>query len=390
MFFLFLQDSVTDLSQHKSSAAELARRKILAQSTNANILKDPAKSNLNLDSTCQYTLEKAQELINSIKNGEANSENPMNDIKNELNNNNNININNNPMIDLQKLLNMSNPQNNNNNSDNAPELTNPGLRLHPANVTEITYAPQNSQASTEKLIKTEANSLNTLNSINNINSLFNSVGLTMNHGSLNSSSSTLELGQEILKSESNIINQDNHTTPSVSEQSHQVDSARNSNCERNSGQNNSSSSPTLDNLKNSNSEKTNNTTNDTDFLFKAIPNLIEKVQLLYHELEQERTKRSILESKVEWMTKRIDLLEQRKQSGNDIQESNNEPEKSRSTTISPIPQIKKAENVNQLCNSEADNQRLAQLKNTLANLDKQKSQHQQKIDDYDKKLSAVN
>merc|ERR1712176_839763 len=149
---LLESDSVTDLSQHKSSAAELARRKILAQSTNANILKDPAKSNLNLDSTCQYTLEKAQELINSIKNGEANSD-PMNDIKNELNNTNNININNNPMIDLQKLVNMSNPQNNNNNSDNAPELSNPGLRLHPANVTEITYDPQNSQASTEKLIK---------------------------------------------------------------------------------------------------------------------------------------------------------------------------------------------------------------------------------------------
>jgi len=170
---------------------------------------------------------------------------------------------------------------------------------------------------------------------------------------------------------------------------------------------------------------------ETEFLFKAVPQLIEKVQLLYTELEQEKTKRGILESKVEWMTKRIDLLEAWKKQHEKVENGGAVTPKSSKANealnlqvISPKPDQKdtlhnalkedmlkamklfketnykgdtkidvsgantESENNNSKPQNEQNkssesNSRLENLKKTLAELDKQKNEHRVKIEGID-------
>lgn len=104
----------------------------------------------------------------------------------------------------------------------------------------------------------------------------------------NPNSVSASVGYNIL--ESRIPNANNHSQPVAPEVSI-------SNSNNTSGSNNLSDS------------QNNGASEDSQFMIKAIGQLCDKVQFLYDEIAREKNKREILEKKMDWMSKRIEVLE---------------------------------------------------------------------------------
>ena len=300
-----------------------------------------------LDSSCNFTIEKAQELINSIKNenlrtGSAQSKSSVlsggsGENGQELGQNNSS---------------QSNSGQNQNSGQNSDQ--NQNLVLFPAKVAEITFNPNNkdqekaeTQEQEQDTIKNSENNRPRSSTSSALENLTRNFRFGNTNLDLNTSNSTLD-------SNSSLTNQDSARNSATSG----VQGSGSDNTVKNANQNQftaafgqqlqaqmaqaqavqqaaqvqavqaaqaqaaqvaqaaqmaqaqvqaqaqaAQAQATLS------QPNRGNISPETEFLFKAVPQLIEKVQLLYTELEQEKTKRGILESKVEWMTKRIDLLE---------------------------------------------------------------------------------
>lgn len=241
-------DSISDLTSYKPTKNDLERRKIMSQSTNLNLASRELNRPKNL-----------KDLDTSTATVLEKAQEFFNTFKNEntnLNSRNNFNLN--SATNIQDMItttsqNTINSLNLAENSSNSSPQTSKTI-LYPAKMTNITFAPDFSNENSSKIteMKDSQNTMNFLNPDLNFQKFLN--------------------------------------------------------LDQNNLQNFTKNSQTSVDAKNQNQ----NQSHEYDFLIKAISQLVEKVGILYTQLETEKSKREILECKVDWMSKRINLLENNK------------------------------------------------------------------------------
>ena len=211
----------------KASKTDLARRKLLSQSTNNNYKVNTASITTTKEAvnSSNDVLEKAKTIIDAIK-----QQNTQNLLQNFQNNNDNLNI----------------------STDSIESNNNNGLNIRPAKVTEITYAPDTAINPHAALI-------------------------------------------DVLKNNNNRRSKSPNTTDSTD------------------GGLSFSTNGVL--------ESNNNNNGSSEFMMKAIQELVAKVQHLYDELIQEKESnskyRTEMERKFEEMSKRLEKLESKENKNDD-------------------------------------------------------------------------
>jgi len=253
-------DSLSNLSSMKATKSDLARRKVLSKSNNL----DAAKRELarprtmdQLNSSTTDVLDKAKSIIDAL-NSHAQNQNRTSDI---MNGGSTLNI------DLDRPL-----------TSTAGEDFQMSLQLvgaksnevitYPAKVAEITYAPE--------LISTTAQQQTMLSQTDTEEQA------EQRH--IENSTATQLL--QALGPATNIEALTRHPSraPSLPATTEQFDTAKDSAIGK---------------------------TSDVDFVMRALGELCSKVQFLCDHLGREQNQRETLEKKVEWMAKRIEMLEKK-------------------------------------------------------------------------------